>query len=295
MAVLSVPLVLPAADTLASLLILASAGLHAVVNLLWKADRDRWAFRVLVDGAGAVVMLPVAFFVAPPSPVVLLCIAGSVVVHYVYQSLVIAAYRLGDLSAVYPVARGTAPLLTALGAFLFMGERPLPVALLGIAVLVAGIVAFALEGRRGRLANPASARALPLAMAAGAAVAGYTLIDAQGVRAAAGALDYIVWLYLAVGLATTSVVALQRGRALLPALRLGWKPGLLAGLVSLLSYGLALTALRLGATAEVAALRETSVVIGALLGSLVLKEAFGPRRLLAACIVALGALIMHLH
>jgi drug/metabolite transporter (DMT)-like permease len=249
---------------------------------------------VLVDGVGGLVMLPALFFVEPPSARVWTLIAVSVVVHYVYQSFVIAAYRIGDLSAVYPVARGSAPLLTALGAFLFMDERPAPIALLGIMILVGGIVAFALDGRHRRRADPAEARAFVLAIATGCTIATYTLVDAAGVRAAAGALDYIAWFYVVEAVATTTIVWIRRGRLLAPALAAGWKPGAAAALVSLGSYGLALVALRLGATAEVAALRETGVVIGALLGTLVLGEPFGQRRLVAACVVATGAVVMHM-
>lgn len=249
---------------------------------------------MLVDGVGGLVMLPALFVVEAPSARIWMLIAVSVVVHYVYQSLVIAAYRIGDLSAVYPVARGSAPLLTAAGAFLFMGERPAPIAIGGIVILVGGILAFALDGRHRRKADPAEARAFLLALATGGTIATYTLVDAAGVRAAPSALAYIAWFYVTEAVATTTIVWARRGRLLAPALAVGWKPGVAAALGSLGSYGLALVALRLGATAEVAALRETSVVIGALLGTLVLGEAFGRRRLVAACVVATGALVMHM-
>lgn len=282
---------------IATMLVLGSAMLHAIGNVFWKAKGDRWALRAMVEGGGAVLMLGVLPFVAPPSPEVALCILASTLVNLVYQSLIIAAYGRGDLSAVYPVARGSAPLFALAGAFVFLGEGAGPATLAGIGLVSAGILAIAAEAgrkRAGAAAAGADGRAILLALGGGLAIAAYTLIDARGVRAAGSALGYIAWFYVIEGGATVGLAFAVRGRALVPAIAAGWRRGLVASAVFVGSYALALSALRLGPTAEIAALRETSVVFAALLGTLVLGESFGRRRLVAAAAMAAGAILMQL-
>lgn len=280
------------ADTIATLLILTSAVFHAVSNALQKASGDKLVIRAISTGMFAVIALPVMFLVPlPTGPVWGLLIASSAV-HTIYHVCVANAYRFGDLSLVYPVMRGIAPVLTGIGAYVVLSEDLSLFQFAGLVILSLGLFTLALE-RRGALTTlSANGAALGFAVGSGICIALYTLIDATGVRTVDVALTYIVWFFFLDGLFFPLSVAVWRRHTLSTVIKEHARVGLIAGALSMISYSLALYAFRLGQTAEVAALRETSVVFAAILGAVFMGEAFGKRRITAALVIATGAVVL---
>jgi drug/metabolite transporter (DMT)-like permease len=266
-------------------LVLLAAVLHAGWNAVVKTGADRVLTMALVIGvgaAGAALALP---FVPPPAPASWGFLLLSGLVHIGYFAFLLEAYRFGDLSRVYPIARGAAPLLVALGAAVFAGER-LGAAQLGAVALVAGAIAsLALE--RGGLRGDGR-RSLLLALATAVIIATYTIVDGLGVRRADGPLGYILWLFVLDAVPLLAYAALTRGARVGAYLRAHWPASLVAGVMCGGAYGLAIWALSLGAMAHVSALRETSVLFAALIGGRLLGEPFGRRRLAAAFAVVAG-------
>ncbi len=270
--------------TTASLLMLASGAAHAVVNAILKSGGDKMSSRALIDGSSALLVLPLAFVVPLPTGAWTWLLA-SFAVHLVYLICVIKAFEGADMSAVYPVMRGTAPVLAAIVSVLWLGD---PISLgvaIGVALVSAGTALVAWW-------NPPDKRALAWALATGATIAAYTVIDAKGARAAPSALSYIVWVFLLLGFGIGTLFALWRGPRFIAAARSEWKPGLIAGALSLVTYGLALWAYRIGDVPQLAALRESAILFGVLIALFILKERVGPARIAGACTIALGAAVL---
>ena len=269
---------------LASLMMLASGALHATVNAILKAGRDKMSSRALIDGFSAILILPLAFFVELPHGA-WGWLAASWATHLVYLVCLIKAFEAADMSVAYPILRGVAPALAAAAAVLVFGEPiDLPVAA-GVALVSLGVLAVAL----GRHVTRAS---LGWALATGATIAVYTVIDAQGVRAAPSALSYIVWVFISLGGGIALLFALWRGPRFLVAAREEWKPGLIAGALSILTYGLALAAFRMADTPRLAALRETSILFATAIAVFVLKEKLTAGRFAGIAAIAAGAAVL---
>ena len=281
-----------ALDTGVLLLVLLAAALHAVWNALVKAGGDRLVMTTLVMFVPSVPCLA-ALFVLPTLgaeawPFLIL----STVVHYAYYGVLIGAYQHGDLSQVYPIARGAAPALVAIEAWVFASEALTITEMAGVLIVSAGIMSLA--WRRGRFAGHGEAKAIGFAFLTALTIAIYLLADGMGVRRAGNALIYICWLFVLEGIPLMAFTLWRRrGRvwaSFAPNLMLGSFGGLIAGI----SYGIAIWAMGIGPIAHVVAVRETSVIIGAAIGTLVLKESFGPRRIAAATVVAIGAILLNL-
>lgn len=269
---------------LASLMMLASGALHAAVNAILKAGRDKMSSRALIDGFSAILILPLAFVVELPHGA-WGWLAASWVTHLVYLVCLIKAFEAADMSVAYPILRGVAPALAAVAAVLVFGEPiDVPVAA-GVALVSLGVLAVAL----GRQVTRAS---LGWALATGACIAVYTVIDAQGVRAAPSALSYIVWVFISLGGGIALLFALWRGPRFLVAARSEWKPGLIAGALSILTYGLALAAFRMADTPRLAALRETSILFATAIAVFVLKEKLTAGRFAGIAAIAAGAAVL---
>lgn len=280
------------ADVLATLLILTSAVFHAVSNALVKAGDDKLAIRAISMALFGLISVPVVFFVPLPTAPVWGLLLLSSAVNLIYHVCVVNAYRFGDLSLVYPVMRGIAPVLTGIGAYLILAEDLSSLQFLGLVILSLGIFTFALERSNALSTLSANGPALGFAIASGICIALYTLIDATGVRLVDVALTYIAWLFLLDGFLFPIGVAIWRRRTLTAITKSHLRAGFLSGSLGIVSYSLALYALRLGQTAEVAALRETSVVFAAILGAVFMGEAFGKRRITAALVIAIGAIVL---
>ncbi len=269
--------------------VLLAAVLHAVWNAIAHAIPDRLIGFVLIEAACAILAIPMV--VASPLPSArswpLLIISAAL--HVIYVVLLMRGYRLGDFGQVYPLTRGTSPLLVAVGAALFIGEVPHPVQLLGVLTVSAGLILLIFAGGRPSRAQPP---ALGAALLTGVSIAAYTTVDGVGVRAAGTTLGYAGWLFLLQGPVVPAVAYAMRGRKLLAQIRPHRTLGLTGGAFSLSAYGLVLWAQTRGALAPVAALRESSVVIAAVIGVLRFHEPFGRYRILSSILVAIGVVLV---
>jgi drug/metabolite transporter (DMT)-like permease len=270
--------------------VLAAALLHAGWNSIAHGIGDRlvgFAMIGVVDlvGGGALAALA-----GPPASGAWPYIVASAVVHIGYNLLLLASYQLGEFSQTYPLARGTAPLVVALVSVLLL-HRPLAAQdLAGILAVSSGLIGLVLAGGiPGRKELPAVAAAV----ATGLLIALYTVIDGVGV-AEGPLLPYIGWMFLLQGPALPVLAALRRGRRLPALLRRHALPGLAGGAISLAAYSIVLWAQTSGALAPIAALRESSIVFGALIGAVFLREPLGHRRALAAAVVLAGVLLLSL-
>ncbi|RUW30820.1 DMT family transporter, partial [Mesorhizobium sp. M1E.F.Ca.ET.041.01.1.1] len=203
-----------------------------------------------------------------------------------YSVFLVAAYRYGELGQVYPIVRGSVPLLVALGGFALAGQRLTAPELVGIALVACGIMGLSLG--RGR----ASVTSILHALATGAIIAAYATVDAIGVRAAGDSGAYTAWVLLIYGALLFATFVGLRGRlAVDPHAPETWK-ALGGGLFALLAYGAVVAAFALGPAGPITAIRETSVVFAVFIGRLFLGEALTPRRVGACAVVALGAICL---
>lgn len=269
---------------LASALMLTSGAAHAVVNAIVKNGGDKMSSRALVDGSSALLILPLAFVVPFPTAA-LPWLLASFAVHLVYMVCLIKAFEGADMSAVYPVMRGSAPLIAAAAAVLWLRDPITMPVILGTLLVSLGTLAVVWW-------NPPSRKALAWALATGVTIAAYTVIDAKGARAAPSAISYIVWVFLLLGFGIGGLFAVWRGPRFLAEARNQWKPGLIAGALSIVTYGLALWAYRLGDVPRLAALRETSILFGVAIAWLFLKEKVGKARILGAALIAAGSAVL---
>ena len=268
----------------AALLMLASGAAHAGVNTILKSGGDKLSSRALIDGSSALLILPLAFVVPLPSGAWGWLLA-SFAVHLVYLICLVKAFEGADMSAVYPVMRGSAPVLAAAASVLWLRDPITLAVVLGIMLVSLGTLTVAWW-------NPPSRHALLWALATGATIAAYTVIDAKGARAAPSAISYIVWVFLLLGFGIGALFALWRGPRFVVEARSQWRPGLAAGALSIVTYGLALWAYRLGDVPRLAALRESSILFGVALAWLVLKEPIGRARLIGAGAIAAGSAVL---
>jgi drug/metabolite transporter (DMT)-like permease len=262
--------------------------LHATWNAMTKSIEDRlFAFAVLgvVSTVGGGVALVVT---GMPARAALGYVLLSVAVHVLYEYGLMNSYRLGSFNQTYPIARGTSPLVVAVGAWFLADEHLSALAWSGIVVLAAGLISLAFSsGKLTRTELPA----IVAAVATGLTIAAYTLVDGLGVRRAHDPYAYAALLFLLQG-PVFPVVFLLRRRPV------AWRQmtmvgrGLLAGVLSVIAYSLVLWAQTRAPLAEVAALRETSVIAAAIIGAVFLREGFGSRRVAAAVLVAAGIVLI---
>ena len=271
-------------------LVLLAAFLHACWNTIIKTGRDGLLMFAIIKVPTMIVGLCVLAFVGLPSVTSVPYAIGSAVGFTGYCFLLIWAYRVGDMNLVYPVARGSAPLIVALLSGLLLGERLSGLGLVGIFVISSGIAAFAYHPQALTRYMPDLLRAFGI----GLCIASYTLLDGAGARVSHNVLAYTAMATIFSGIPLIIVTSVLRGRELTQALRHDWKIGLLGGVMMYATYAIVIYAMTLTQVTHVAALRETSIIFAAIIGALVLKEPFGVRRTLAAAVVALGIVVMAL-
>ena len=274
---------------LVTALVLGSALLHASWNAIIKSSRDVALDTALVAAGASILALPLIAAVPMPASASWPYLAASIAIHIGYFATLARAYRVGDLGHAYPLMRGTAPLLVALFGVALLNERPSAIMWIGIVLISAGILSIGLL-QEGRAQRDATAWALANAVI----IASYTLVDGAGVRLSGSAAGYVAWGFLLQGIAFIAPVAVSRKRAALAYVRQNWLRGLGGGLCLISAYGIVLWAMTQAPVAAVAALRETSVIFAAVLGTIFLKEPFGRRRLIGACAVALGVMALRL-
>ncbi|MEA3015569.1 MAG: hypothetical protein QOI38_291 [Sphingomonadales bacterium] len=267
--------------------VLFAALLHAGWNAVVKLGLDRFSsimLLALVQGAIALALIP---FFAPPAraawPWVLL---GSAL-HSGYKLFLIRAYAQGDLSQVYPIARGTAPLIVAVAGALFLAEVPGPARGAAVLAIAGGILLLAGSGGLSR-------RGLVWALGTAGFTAAYTLADGLGARLSGSVSGFAMWLFALDGLLMLMIGLALRGRRALAALAPAWRGGTAAAAMSLGSYWIAIWAFTQAPLALVAALRETSVLFALLIAAIWLREEIGLRRWIAGALIVAGVVLMRL-
>jgi len=266
--------------------------MHAGWNAVVRVGLDRFNSILLLSmtqSGLALLMLP---FVAAPAPAVWPWIAGAGLLHTGYKLFLIRAYQHGDLTQVYPLARGAAPPMVALGGILLLGERLSPTGWAAVALIAAGVALMAFRGGPGLGRLPG--KALAYALGTAVFVAAYTLADGKGARLAGSATSFAMWMFVGDGLWMLAYAIATRGLKAPVAVLSAWRTGLPAGTLSLGSYWIALWAFTRAPVALVAALRETSVLFAMLIGVLLLKEDAGRWRWAAGLCIAAGVIAMRL-
>ena len=274
-------------------LVLIAALAHASWNALVKSDDDRLVTLGAVNAVRFLLCIPLVLALPLPARASWPYLVASAVLHVGYYTFLLAAYRFGDLSKVYPLARGLSPLMVAAGAFVLAGERLSPLALAGVAVACAGIASLSIGGA-GDGAALAHNHRRGVIFAAGTAlfIAAYTVTDAMGARLSGHAVSYVAWLAILDGLPMLLAAAVLRRAALARHLTArAWKSAA-GGALQLTAYGLVVWALALAPMAAVSALRETSVLFAAIIGVMLLGEPLGTRRIAAAALVTAGIILI---
>ncbi len=280
-------------------LLLAAALMHATWNAILKSDSsDRLATFGVIMTTGTVMGLCVVPFVPMIHPEAWKFLFGSVAIHMLYYFFLLKAYSYGDLSHTYPIARGLGPLLVALVSGRIIGEHLRTQDIGGVVLLSLGLVALAMP-LRNVVPKPGGRHGLAtlFAVLTGVTIAGYIIADGLGVRAAGPTVEhrisYIAWLCVLEGPWLLVLAAYKRPHTVWAHLSQTWYRGVIGGVVANVGYGIAIYALVLGPMAHVAALRETSVLFGALIGTLLLGEPFGLRRVAAAAVIVIGLVLMN--
>jgi drug/metabolite transporter (DMT)-like permease len=268
---------------LAPLLMIASGSIHAVVNAIIKGGKSKMAARAVTDGSSALLMLPLLLFVPLPTGA-WIYFAGTAVAHAIYLYALIRAYQVGDLSAAYPILRGTAPLVTAIVTLGFIGDHISTADIVGIALIGGSMFALVVGRHLSRVG-------LCWSLLTGLSIAGYTVIDAAGVRAAPTPFSYIAWVFVIMGAFTVTMFAISKG-GVFAAARAQWRPGVIAGGLSIVTYGMALYAMSIGPTAPLAALRETGMVTALVIAVVFLKERVTAARGVAVLGILAGAALI---
>jgi len=279
-------------QTFALILILMSALIHASWNIVLKSAKDKFAVTVWLGIVGFVMVLPGLFWVGLPKPDVLPWVFSSLLIHMVYQFSLQKSYDLAPFSVIYPISRGTGPLIVALLSFWFIGDPMTTVGLLGAGLISLGIISMT-RPEPNELQHPDKLlKHVMMAISLGLLIGTYTLIDAKGVRSGAMPFEFITWSYISYGIAYTTFAIIVRRADLLADLRASAKIGITVGLLGNTGYGLALLAFNYGVVGEIAALRELSIIFAVIIGIVFLSEKIGKRRIRAIVIIAIGTLVL---
>ena len=287
----------PQGAQLATALALMSAVAHAAFGALQKGRYDPWLTRGAIDGWLAVISAPVALFLVPwPNAFTAWMLAGAVVIHFIYKLTMALAYEKAAYTVVYPVVRGTGPLVTVIAASAIFGEHFTVVQWMGVACLSGGILLLALRNLFEETIDRAALKTgLAWAALGGVTVAIYTTWDAYGIRSSLNPFTFLAWFFFVTAL-DFPIIAVVRYRGMLTKPDLGplmWR-GFAGAFIAWISFGGVMLATRLDKVGEAAVLRETSTVFAALIGWFILGEKVGPRRLFLMALVALGAVIVEM-
>lgn len=287
----------PQGAQLATALALMSAVAHAAFGALQKGRYDPWLTRGAIDGWLAVISAPVALFLVPwPNAFTAWMLAGAVMIHFIYKLTMALAYEKAAYTVVYPVVRGTGPLVTVIAASAIFGEHFTVVQWMGVACLSGGILLLALRNLSEETIDRAALKTgLAWAALGGVTVAIYTTWDAYGIRSSLNPFTFLAWFFFVTAL-DFPIIAVVRYRGMLTKPDLGplmWR-GLAGAFIAWISFGGVMLATRLDKVGEAAVLRETSTVFAALIGWFILGEKVGPRRLFLMALVALGAVIVEM-
>lgn len=273
------------------LAVLGAALLHAGWNAVLKSGADPFVTVTHLSLCSGVVALLCLPWVSVPVPAAWIWLALSAVIHTAYRLLLIQAYRTGDLVHVYPIARGAAPLITAIGTLLLIGESIGTAGFLGVGALSFGVFLMSIRG--GRLAT-FDRRAVGFALGSAVATASYSLVDGIGARINGSGPSFALWMFVGNMLVMQAFALAVKGPAIYRTLPATWPTVLAGGLMSMLAYFIVIWAMTQAPIALVAALRETSVLFAGLISLLILKEPFTRWRAAAAVIIVMGVAMLRL-
>jgi drug/metabolite transporter (DMT)-like permease len=272
--------------------VLVGAACHAGWNAFLKIRLEPFTAMALIATISGIVVLPMLPLLPFPPAAAWPWLVASMVFHLGYFIGLSEAYRTGDMGQVYPIARGSAPLMTAIVGTVFVGEAIGLQGCLGILVLVCGVFLLSMRGGRGVHFDK---RAVSWALFTAVTICGYSIVDGLGARAAGNAHSYTVWLFLLDGLMMFIFAMLRRGRPVFAEWSLFWKSGIVGGTLSLAAYWIAIWAMTKAPIALVAALRETSVLFAAVIAVVVLKEPLQRPRIIAAVMIVAGLVLIRLQ
>ncbi len=270
-------------------MVLGAAFLHAAWNALVKVNADRLIMVAIMMVSQAIIAIIALPFIEFPTAASWPYIWTSTAIHTAYFSFLVLAYQYGDLSHVYPISRGSAPLIVALVSVVIIGETLSHQELLSVVLIALGIMSLTLTRGASGLKEP---KAIFYALGTGIFIAGYTIVDGLGARLADSAHSYVFWLNIFDGIPITIMALYLKRGQVLEQVRKSWKPGVLAGIVSLLAYWIVIWATTLAPLALVSAVRETSMVFAVLFGVVFLKEKLNLTRLLSTSITLFGAVLL---
>jgi drug/metabolite transporter (DMT)-like permease len=283
------------------LAVLAAAVTHATWNAIAHGIKDQTLAFALIGVGGTAVSVPLVIVAAMPRSASWPYLLASVAIHVFYNLLLMQCYRLGEFSQVYPLARGVSPLVVTILAAVFVHEHLAFFQVMGVVIVSAGLAFLVFGGRRapagghGGVVPPGqqSQGAFLAAVGTGLTIAAYTTVDGVGVRLSASPVGYIGWLIMLESLCVPLFALIRRREVLLKQPRRILLSGLAAGALSVLAYGLVLWAQTRGALAPIAALRETSVIFGAIIGTVIFREPFGRTRITATVLVVAGIVLLN--
>ena len=275
------------------LAVLFAAACHAGWNALIKVGLDPLSTTTLISLGAGLVALTLVPLVGMPASAAWPWLIASVIVHLCYFASLIESYRTGDLGQVYPIARGSAPLMTAAATTVFIGEKLSLIGWTGILSLVAGVLL--LSARGGRELAEVDRRAIGFALFTALTICAYSVVDGIGGRLSANPNAYSLWLFIGIAVVMLPYAIYRDGPDVIPAMRRFWRRGLAGGALQLLSYGIAIWAMTAAPIAIVATLRETSVLFGAVIAVVVLKEPLRAARIVAACLIVCGLILIRLQ
>lgn len=269
-------------------LALFAAILHATWNAFLRSGGDRLWTVTVMSFASTVFALPFLFIYPLPASGAWLHIVLSAVLQVGYSVFLVAAYRYGELGQVYPIVRGTVPLLVTLGGFIIAGDKLNPYQIAGVALVALGIMSLALGKAR------ASTSSILFALATGVIIAAYATVDSMGVRQTGQSGAYTAWVLVLYGTFLPAAFLALRRRLVVDFRAPDTWMALSGGIVAMVAYGVVVAAFALGPAGPITALRETSVVFAVLIGWMFLGEALSARRIFACLIVAVGAILLGL-
>ena len=269
------------------LAVMAAAFLHALWNALIKVGTSKVGGMVILSLVEIPIGLAVVAFTPAINPDAVPWVIAAGATHFFYKFFLTYAYDRGDLSRVYPIARGAAPMLVTLVGIFVLSDAMTGLQYAAIAVLAAGILLMA----RGVFTSGENRRLLPFALGSALATATYTLIDGMGARVSESPVAYVAWVFVADGLFFGLGMILLRGVDILPRDRKAWLMGSFASAASYGAYAVSIWAMTLAPIALVAALRETSILFAVLIGWLVFGERMSGEKALAAAVIVLGVIL----
>ncbi len=270
--------------------VLFAAVLHAGWNAVIRSGGDRFQGMLLLTFTQGVMALGMAVVVPLPDGIVWVWVLGSGLLHTIYKLFLSAAYQHGDLSRVYPISRGAAPMMVVLAGYFLLADTIEGKEYVGIGLIGVGVMMMV----RGVFSSGESRRLLPLALGSALFTAGYLIVDGLGARVAMDATMFTAWLFIFDAMFFSVYSLVSRGAIVFKASRRAWSLGGFAGVLSLATYWIAVWAMTVAPIALVAAVRETSVLFALVIGVLVLKEKTGAPKILAALVIVSGIVVIRI-